>query len=457
MTASNTGQAPVLLIKGGHVIDPAQGLDAAADVLIVGDKVAQVGGSLSAPRGATVLPADGLMVTPGFIDLHCHLREPGFEDKETIATGTRAAARGGFTTVCCMGNTRPAIDSAATVEFIKKKAEAEGVVRVLPIACITVGQSGEQLVEMGELAEAGAVGFSDDGQPVMNSRLMRHALEYSLGFGLPVIDHCEDLTLSDGGVVNEGWVATRLGLQGIPAAAEESMVARDIALAQLTGARLHIAHVSTAGSAALVRRAKEMGLSVTAEVTPHHLTLTEARVLGRVPPQRGLPLDCYDTNAKVNPPLRSQADVAALVAALRDGAIDAIATDHAPHTAADKLCEFDQAAFGISGLETALAATLALVHSGHISLFTLVSRLTRDPARVLAGGRFASELGSLKPGAAADVAIFDPNAQWLVNASQFASRGKNTPLGGSALKGKVMATIFGGRVVYKDEILNTNS
>ena len=340
------------------------------------------------------------------------------------------------------------------MEYIIRKAAADGVVRVLPVGCITAGQAGQQLVEMGELAAAGVVGFSDDGRSVMDSRLMRHALEYSLAFDLPLIEHCEDLTLSDGGVVNEGWVATRLGLRGMPAAAEESMVARDIALTQLTGARLHIAHVSTAGSVALLRQAKEKGLPVTAEVTPHHLTLTQERVLGTAPTHRGLPLDCYDTNAKVNPPLRSESDVAALVAALKEGIIDAIATDHAPHTETDKLCEFDLAASGISGLETALGALLALVRRGDIALSTLVSRLTCDPVRIMAGGKFASELGSLKPGAVADVTIFDPDAEWRVDTSRFASKGKNTPLASSMLKGKVIATVFGGKVVYEDETLS---
>ena len=302
----------------------------------------------------TIIDAENLIACPGFIDLHCHLRDPGFEEKETIATGTRAAARGGFTTVCCMPNTEPPIDNRSVVDYVKNKAAQEGAVRVLPIGCITKGRKGEALAEMGELAQAGVVAFSDDGNPVMNSRLMRQALDYSRAFGLPVIEHCEDKVLAEGGQMNEGIISTRLGLAGMPAAAEESMVARDIALAELTGARLHIAHVSTAGSVELVRAAKRKGIKVTAEVTPHHLTLTEEKVMG------------YDTNAKVNPPLRTSKDIEALIQGLKDNTIDAIATDHAPHTEVEKLCEFAYAPFGISILETALGMLMGLVHEGKI-------------------------------------------------------------------------------------------
>jgi len=442
-----------LLIVGGRIIDPSQGVDAVGDLLIADGRIVQVGRVNKALpyEGYSVVHAKGMIVAPGFIDLHCHLREPGFEDKETIATGTRAAARGGFTTICSMPNTEPPIDTRATVEFIQKKAAAEGVVRVLPIGCITKGRRGQEMVEMGELAEAGVVALSDDGNPVTDPRLMRYALEYSRLFDLVLIDHCEDLSLSESGVMNEGWVSTRLGLKGIPASAEEVAVARDIALAEMTRGRLHIAHVSTAGSVALIRSAKERGVAVTAEVTPHHLTLTQERVIGRgwdSTKAAPLPLSCYDTNAKVNPPLRTARDVEALITGLKEGVIDAIATDHAPHTDVDKICEFGIAAFGISGLETALGSLLTLVHRGEMDLSTLISKLTIEPAKILR----KSEIGTLKIGASADVTIFDPSAEWTVDPSAFASKGKNTPLAGQTLKGRAMATIVAGELVYKDEL-----
>jgi dihydroorotase len=427
-----------LLIRGGRIIDPSQKIDLTGDLLIRDGKVAWLGPENEIPAaGYCVLEAQRLVVCPGFIDLHCHLRQPGFEEKETIATGSKAAARGGFTTVCCMPNTNPAIDSAGVVEHIRNLAQAEAAIRVLPIGCITKGRKGEDLAEMGELAAAGVAGFSDDGDPVTDARLMRHALEYSLAFGLPIISHAEELSMSQGGVMNEGAISTRLGLKGIPSAAEEIMVARDLILAQFTGARLHIAHVSTAGSVELIRRAKERGVPVTAEVTPHHLTLTEVRLLS--------PL--YDTNAKVNPPLRTERDTEALLLGLREGVIDAIATDHSPHATQDKMCEFDAAAFGISNFETALGSLMLLFHRGEIDLMTLIARLTMGPARVLGRG----ELGTLKVGMAGDVTIFDPEAEWMVNPQDFVSKGKNTPLAGSVLKGKVMATVAGGEVVYKEE------
>lgn len=437
-----------LLITGGRILDPGQGIDRVGDLFIEKGKVAQLGneGSIPARQDYVVVAAHGMIVSPGFIDLHCHLREPGFEDKETIATGTRAASRGGFTTVCCMPNTEPPIDTPATVEYVLTKAKAEGSVRVLPIGCITQGRRGEKLAEMEKLARAGVVGFSDDGRTVANSRLMRNALEYSLLFGLPVIEHCEDAEISSKGVMNEGWVAFRLGLEGIPAAAEEIIVARDIALAEFTGAWLHVAHVSTAGSVELIQRAKEKGVKVTAEVTPHHLTLTEEKVIG------------YDTNAKVNPPLRTRKDIDALVQGLRAGIIDAIATDHAPHTSVDKQCEFAEAASGISGFETALGSLLALVHAGQLDLMTLVSKLTVEPARILQKKDSKSTLplehpaprnmGTFKVGAPGDVTIFDPQAEWMVAPQEFASKGKNTPLAGCLLRGKVVATIAGGKIVH---------
>jgi dihydroorotase len=357
------------------------------------------------------------------------LRQPGFEEKETIATGTRAAAKGGFTSVCCMPNTKPPVDKAAVVEYIKSVAAKEGIVRVLLIGCIT---EGSELADFGELSASGAIAFSDDGSPVMDSSIMRSALGYSQKSGLPIIDHCEDPTFSQDGVMNEGLVSARLGLKGIPACAEESMVARDIRLARLVGGRLHIAHVSTAGSVELIRSAKEEGISITAEVTPHHLTLTEEKVVG------------YNTNAKVNPPLRTAEDVEALISGLKEGVLDAIATDHAPHTVKDKDCDFTTAAFGISGFETALGSLMGLVHRGKLDLVTLISKLTHEPASFLR----RSDLGTLKPGAQADVVIFDPNAEWAVNPDEFVSKGKNTPLASAVLKGKVIATVYGGVVVY---------
>lgn len=428
----------ILLIVGGKVLDPTQGPERQADLLVVEGRVVWLGTGQPPQKPTAVLSVPGMVVAPGFIDLHCHLREPGFEDKETIATGTRAAARGGFTTLCCMPNTQPPLDSRAAVQFVLDKAAREGVVRVLPIGCITRGRQGKELADMAELAAAGVVGFSDDGRPVASPRLMRHAMEYSLQFGLPVIDHCEDLALSRGGVMNEGEISLKLGLPGMPPAAEEVMVARDIALAELTGARLHIAHASTRGTVELIRRAKDKGLPVTAEVTPHHLTLTEERVASPIP---------YDTNAKVNPPLRRRQDIEALLQGLQDGTIDAIATDHAPHTLVDKRVEFGLAEFGISGLETALGSLLGLVHEGKIGLEILISKLTRGPAGVL--GR--PGLGSLKVGASADIAIFDPQAEWVVEPRAFASKGKNNPLAGQVLRGKVMATLVGGNLVYRDE------
>jgi dihydroorotase len=432
-----------MLITGGRVIDPAQKLDRKMDLLLQNGQVLWLGEEGKSPalsEAPAVLSARGKVVCPGFIDLHCHLREPGFEEKETIATGTRAGARGGFTTLCCMPNTNPPVDSRAVVDYVVQKARSEGVVRVLPIGCISQGRHGEGLAEMGELAEAGVMGYSDDGAPVSSARLMRHALEYSRAWKLPVISHPEELSLTDGGQMNEGAVATRLGLKGMPAEAEQVMVARDIALARLTGGRLHLAHISSAGSVELVRRAKEEGTSVTAEVTPHHLTLTEERVMG------------YDTNAKVNPPLRTREDIAAFLQGLGDGVIDAIATDHAPHAAVDKMCEFGLAAFGISGLETALGSLLTLVNQGELELGLVIARLTSGPAAVL--GDKHSALGTLKIGFPADVTIFDPKGEWLVSEASLISKGKNTPLLGTRLKGKIVATIYGGRIVYKEGISN---
>ena len=421
-----------LIIKGGRIIDPAHNVDMVGDVLISDGKIKKTSKNITAPD-AEIMDVKGKVVCPGFIDLHCHLRQPGYENKETIATGTLAAARGGFTTVCCMPNTNPPIDNLPLVEYVKSVAEKEGLVRVLPIGCITRERKGEELADMAEMAQAGVIGFSDDGSYVKNPRLMRRALEYSLPLGLPVIEHCEDPDLSMDGQMNEGIIATRLGLCGIPNAAENVAVVRDIILAELTGARLHLAHVSTKGSVELVRQAKKRGVKVTAEVTPHHLTMTEERVLG------------YNTAAKVSPPLRTQADIDALIEGLKDGTIDVIATDHAPHALNDKLCEFGTALNGISGLETALGSLMKLVHAGKLDLSLLIAKLTESPARIL--GR---ELGTLAVGAPADVTIFDPEAEWVVDVEKFASKGRNTPIKGERLKGKVIATIYGGQFVYRE-------
>jgi dihydroorotase len=426
-----------LLIQGGRIIDPGQGIDEIGSLLIAEGKISGLSkGALPQP-GCDVLDARGLIICPGLIDLHCHLRQPGFEDKETIATGSQAAARGGFTTVCCMPNTSPPLDSRATIDYVKSTAAAEGVVRILPIGCISKGRKGEELAPMAELASAGVIAYSDDGKPVLNSNLMRQALDHSRVLDLPIIEHSEDTSLTEGGLMNEGEISTRLGLKGIPAAAEEIMIARDLILAHLTGARLHIAHVSTEGSVELIRRAKEKGITVTAEVTPHHLTLTEERVIG------------YNTNAKVNPPLRTKRDTQALIQGLKENVIDAIATDHAPHTEADKMVDFALAAFGISGFETALGSLLSLVHDGQLSLKTLISKLTGEPSKII-GNRYG-RLGSLEVGVSADVTIFDPDMEWTVDTKAFASKGKNTPLVGSRLKGKAVATIAQGKLVYKDE------
>jgi dihydroorotase len=435
----------LIIIKGGRVVDPSQDIDKVADVLIEGKNILGVDGGVER-EGATVIDASGKIVCPGFIDLHTHLREPGFEYKETIATGTLAAARGGFTTVCAMPNTSPVMDSRAIVDFVLGKAAAEGVVRVLPIGAVTKGSLGKELAEMGELADAGAIGFSDDGHPVADTNIMRQALSYASVLGLPIINHAEVKSLSEGGAMNEGWVATRLGLKGIPNSAEEIMVARDIELAELTGGHVHIAHASTAGTIELVRRAKENGISVTCEVTPHHLTITDETVMGHL--RNGGPFDtltnfAYDTNAKVAPPLRAREDMEAMVQALRDGVIDFIATDHAPHGTVEKHTSFQEAANGISNIETALGSLMALVHSGDVPLPVLIDRLTASPARFL--GR--NDLGTLRAGAAADITIIDPDAEWVVDPSKFASKGKNTPLTGATLRGRVVTTVYGGEVV----------
>ncbi len=446
-------QQGMIHIKGGRLIDPSQGIDGIADLLIENGKVSGMARSIEPPEHADTIGAEGLVVCPGFIDVHCHLREPGFEDKETIATGTLAAARGGFTTICAMPNTNPTMDTSATVEYVLRKARDEGHVRVLPIGCVTKRSMGAEIAEMGELAEAGAIGFSDDGNPVADSNIMRQALSYSSALGLPIINHCEEPSLFHGGAMNESWVSNRLGIKGIPNSAEDIMVARDINLAELTGGRYHVAHLSTTGALELVRRAKDRGITnISAEVTPHHLTLTDETVLGRTSETdigngayAPLTPAAYDTFAKVNPPLRVQDDVDAMIQGLREGVIDLIATDHAPHNRIDKQCTFQDAAFGISTLETALGQLMSLVHSGAVGLPLLIEKLTLAPARFLD----RSDIGTLRQGASADITIIAPEAEWIVDAAKFASKGKNTPLNGATLRGKVHTTLVAGEVVHQ--------
>lgn len=424
-----------VLLRGGRILDPSQGIDERGDVLLREGVIETHGASLGAPDDAEVIDCRGAIIAPGFIDVHCHLREPGREDVETIATGARAAAAGGFTAVCAMPNTEPVTDNQAAVGFILRQAMRAGAARVYPIGAISLGQRGEQMAEFGEMVGAGAVAVSDDGKPVASAHLMRTALEYAQSFGIPVIDHCEEPTLAAGGAMNEGIVSARLGVKGIPAEAEEVMVARDILLARLTGGHVHLAHMSTRGSVELIRWGKAQGVSVTAEVTPHHLTLTENACEG------------YDTHAKMNPPLRTADDLAALRAAVRDGTIDVIATDHAPHHYDAKEREFADAPFGIVGLETALGVLLTdLVHTGIIDLSVLVDRLACAPARL-----FHLPGGSLARGAPAHVTVFDPELEWSVDPSAFISKGRNTPYAERLLRGRAVATIVDGRVIYRLE------
>ncbi|HEV8254948.1 MAG TPA: dihydroorotase [Vicinamibacteria bacterium] len=423
-----------LLLRGGRVIDPGRAVDAELDVLLVDGEVAEVGARV-ATRGAEVVDVAGLVVCPGFIDLHTHLRQPGREDKETIATGTGAAAAGGFTAVCAMPNTDPVNDQAGITRAIVETARREGAVRVWPIGAITRGSKGEELAEYGDLREAGCVAVSDDGRPVASARVMRRALEYARAFDLTVIDHCEEPTLSQGASMNEGAVATMLGLRGAPAAAEAVMVERDVLLAELTGGKVHIAHASAAASVDAVRRGKARGVRVTAEATPHHLLLTDEAVRAAE----------YDTSTKMNPPLRGEDDRQALLQGLRDGAIDCIATDHAPHTVDDKKVEFDHAAFGIVGLETAVALCLdRLVAPGLITLTRLVELLSTRPAATL-----GLPGGTLAPGAPADVTVLDLSRRQKVDPMRFLSKGRNTPFGGWTLKGAPALTIVAGRVAWR--------
>jgi dihydroorotase len=422
----------MLLIKNGRVLDPASRTDAALDVLLEGERIAQVGASIAAPE-AEIFDARGLIVAPGFIDLHCHLREPGQEMSETIETGTRAAARGGFTAVCCMPNTQPVNDNASVTHGIVERAAAVASARVWPIGAASTGSKGEALAEIAAMKDAGIVGVSDDGKPIATARLMRQVMDYCRALDLPVIDHCEDPSLFAGGVMREGPTSMRLGLKGIPAQSETICVGRDVEVAAITGARLHIAHMSAAGSLEYVRLAKNSGLPVTCEVTPHHFTLTDEDVR-------------YDTNYKMNPPLASRADREALIQGLADGSVDAIATDHAPHHPGSKDVEFDRAPFGITGFETALALGLnGLVHSGRISLMRLVELFTVGPARVLGRER------KVAAGAPADVTIFSADHSWTFRATDSPSKSRNSPFSGRAFRGASMATIVAGRIVYLRE------
>jgi dihydroorotase len=425
-----------LLIKGGRIIDPSQQIDKIADLLIEEGQIRSID-SVNAGRKAAsdieVFDATGRVVAPGFIDLHVHLREPGEEYKETIASGAAAAVAGGFTSICAMPNTKPVNDQASITRYIIDKAREAAQARVYPVGAITRESKGEELAEMAEMKAAGAVAVSDDGRPVMDSQVMRHALEYARDHNLVVVDHCQDVHLSAGGVINEGRYSTLLGLKGMSGASEESHVNRDIMLARLTGARVHIAHISTANSVRLVTAAKQTGIPITCEVTPHHLALTDAAVMG------------FDTNTKMNPPLRSEEDRLALIQHVVDGTIDAIATDHAPHHSDEKMLEYDLAPFGVVGLETALGVALTvLFHSGAVALPRVIEMFTTGPARA-----FAIPGGTLAPGSPADVTIFDPNREWTVDPHRFKSKSRNTPFAGWRLRGAVVATFVGGREVFR--------
>jgi dihydroorotase len=465
------------LIKNGSIIDPAQRVATVGDVLVSDGKVERLFeiADRAAEQhvlddGVEIIDARGAVVAPGFTDLHAYLREPGEEHKETIASGTLAAAHGGFTTVCAMPTEHPTHDTAATVRLVQELARREGHVHVDVVGALTVGREGRVLADLAELAEAGCIAFSDGDRALSDAALMRHALAYAAALGLPVMSFCQEVRLSAGWAMHEGAVSTRLGLPGFPAAAEEALIARDIALAELTGAHLHICQVSTAGGVALIRAARARGARVTAEVSPHHLTLTDRWVLGNLAahdpapkaparqrgrrnphPELGLPswldptrLPPYDSSTRVCPPLRTEEDIEALVEGLRDGVIDAIATGHSPQSRVEKECEYGLAAPGISSLETALALALSLVHRGEMDMVDLVARLTEGPAQVL--GRSPA---TLRPGARADIVIFDPDAAWTVDAMRFVSRGQNTPLHGQRLKGQVMLTMAGGAIVFR--------
>jgi dihydroorotase len=427
-----------LLIKGGRVVDPASGLDGVADILVSEGKIARVDKDI-ASEGAEILDVSGMIVMPGLIDMHVHLREPGFKEKEDIESGSAAAAVGGFTAVACMPNTEPALDNDAVIAEVVKKAAEIGLCRVYPIGAVTKGRRGQELAELGEMKAAGAVAFSDDGSPVSTSEILRCALEYLKAFDCVLMDHPEDLSLSEGGQINRGLVSTIAGFKGIPREAEEIIVARDILVAGMTGGRLHLTHISTKGSVELIRRAKEKGLPVTCDCTPHHLLLTDKLVL-----ESG-----YDTNTKMNPPLRTDEDLEALWQGLSDGTIDAIATDHAPHHVDDKWVEYDYAANGITGLETAVGLIVdKLVRSGSISWTRMAEAMSLNPARIL-----GVPGGTLAEGAVADITVIDPELEWSVNPREFRSKGKNTPFEGWRLDGAPYATILGGKIVAKKRCL----
>jgi dihydroorotase len=425
-----------LVLKGGRIIDPSRKIDSKADMLIESGKIVRCSKEFRKtefPPGAEIFDLRGKLVVPGLIDIHTHLREPGYEYKETIASGSQAAVAGGFTSVACMPNTDPVNDSRSVTEFIRRKAAQCGIANVYPIAAISTKSEGAILTEFWDLKEAGAVGFSDDGKPIMNAALLRRALEYASSLEMPLIVHCEDKNLSSGGVMHEGLVSTELGLTGIPAIAEDVMVARDLLIAEYTGAPIHMAHVSTAGAVRLIREAKARGIRVTAETAPHYFSLTDEAVR------------TFDTNAKVYPPLRAAEDVAAVREGLKDGTIDVIATDHAPHARTDKEVEFDYAASGLTGLETSLALSLRLVADGILTISALVEKMSLKPAGIIHLPK-----GTLADGADADVTVIDPDREWIVDRLQFRSRGKNTPFHGSAMKGKAVLTIVGGVVRYRD-------
>jgi dihydroorotase len=423
-----------MIIRGARLIDPASGTDRECDLLVEDGRITKIGAGLRAPSGARVVDGRGKILAPGLIDLHVHLREPGHEYKEDIASGTRAAAAGGFTTVCCMPNTVPPNDCRAVTDLIVRRAREVGRTRVRPVGAVSKGLLGESMAEMGEMKDAGIVAVSDDGKPIMNAELMRRALEYARTFGLPVVQHAEDLNLSAGGVMNEGPVATRAGLRGQPPAAESAMVARDLELVSWTGARYHVAHLSTERSAELVRAAKRRGLPVTCEVAPHHLTLTDAACAD------------YDTATKVAPPLRTDADVAALKEALADGTIDAIATDHAPHSLVEKELEFDHASFGMTGVETALPLVLRLVDEKVIPLARAIDLLTRSAAKC-----FALDAGTIVEGGVADLVLIDPEREVVVDRDRMLSKSKNTPFHGWKLRGRAVLTVMGGDVTFELE------
>jgi dihydroorotase len=423
---------PKLLIKNGRVVDPASGLDEITDVLVKSGLVVRIGHDLHA-TGAITFDATGLVVAPGFIDMHVHLREPGFEHAETIESGSKAAAAGGFTSICPMPNTNPVNDDATVTRYIVERAQRSAVVNVFPIGAITKGSAGEQLAAIGSMKAAGIVAISDDGMPVMNSRVMRRAMEFAHAFGLPVIDHCEDLNLSAGGDMHEGCESVRLGLRGIPASSEDVMVARDLILAEAAGARFHVAHISSRRSLAMVAEAKARKLPVTCEATPHHLALTDA----------GMPP--YDSNYKMKPPLRAAEDAEALIEGIASGVVDAIATDHAPHPGSEKMQEFEKCPFGIIGLETALAVTLEkLVHSGKISINRFVELFTTGPAKVLRLNR-----GRLEPGLPGDVTVFDPELVWTYDVNRSLSKSRNSPFHGRTFRGAPILTVVAGRVVHQ--------